>query len=189
VLASYAAGVWGLYGHFVKQDRIEPGMKLTSLLSLAGIIWFLAERWRRHALIGTVGETRDAAAFCLLAAFAALFFWAVATTRRRRLTLAFSKDQPAFIHMGGPYAWIRHPFYTSYLIFWSAAAIASASWSFWLIPLVMGVIYWRAIKIEEAKFSTSPISSEYQAYKMRTGMVLPTVFSMHPPRHGAGSGV
>ena len=189
VIASYAAGVWGLYGHFIKQDRIEPGMKFTSLLSLVGIVWFLAVRWHAHALAGTIGPARDATALCLLAVFALLFTWAVAATRRRRLTLAFSKDQPAFIHMAGPYAWIRHPFYTSYLLFWCAAAIASASWAFWLVPLTMAAIYWRAISIEEAKFAASPVSLEYQSYKMRTGMLFPALYPVHPPRHGAGSGV
>jgi protein-S-isoprenylcysteine O-methyltransferase Ste14 len=186
VVACYGAGVWGLYGHFVTQDRIEPGMKLTSLLSLVGMVWFLAARWRRDALMGSIGTGRDTAALCLLAVFAALFWWAVATTRRRRLTLAFSKDQPAFIHTAGPYAWIRHPFYTSYLIFWSAAAIASGSLAFWLIPLVMSAIYWRAIRIEETKFALSPMSTDYLAYKTRTGMLLP---ALPLPRRGAGHGV
>jgi protein-S-isoprenylcysteine O-methyltransferase Ste14 len=173
VMACYGAGVWGLYGHFLTKDRVEPGMKLTSLLSMAGLAWFLAMRWHLHALFGTVGVARDGLALALLAAFGALFGWSVATTRRRRLTLAFSKDQPAFIHTGGPYAWIRHPFYTSYLIFWIATAIASGGLVFWVIPLAMAAIYWRAIQIEEAKFSGSAMAPDYLAYKARTGMLLP----------------
>jgi protein-S-isoprenylcysteine O-methyltransferase Ste14 len=47
----------------------------------------------------------------------------------------------------------------------------------------MAAIYWRAIRIEEAKFSASPVSSEYRAYKARTGMLLPVRLS----RHSAGA--
>ncbi len=183
VILSYATGVWGIYGHFVTKDRVEPGMKLTSLLSLIGIGWFLADRWQKHALAGTVGPATDAAALSVLLIFTALFWWAVRTTRQRRLTLAFSKDQPAFIHTSGPYSWIRHPFYSSYLLFWIGTAIAAADVLFWVIPLTMAAIYWRAIRIEEAKFSASPVSSEYRAYKARTGMLLPVRLS----RHNAGA--
>jgi protein-S-isoprenylcysteine O-methyltransferase Ste14 len=173
VIAAYGSGVWGIYGHFLTANKPEPEMKFTSLLSLLGLLWFLFERWQRHALIGTVGVGTDLAALALLALFMVLFWWAIATTRRRRLTLAFSKDQPAFVHMAGPYAWIRHPFYSSYILFWIATAIASASMLFWLMPIVMTGLYWRAIRIEEAKFASSPVSLEYDAYRKRTGMLLP----------------
>ena len=185
VILSYATGVWGIYGHFLTKDRVEPGMKLTSLLSLIGIGWFLVERWQKHALTGTIGRTSDEAALGVLAIFTALFWWAVKTTRQRRLTLAFSKDQPAFIHMSGPYSWIRHPFYSSYLLFWIGTALATATWLFWIVPFAMAIIYWRAIRIEEAKFSSSSMSSEYMAYKSRTGMLLP----VRLPRHQQGNAI
>jgi protein-S-isoprenylcysteine O-methyltransferase Ste14 len=175
VIASYASGVWGIYGHFVTDQRVEPAMKLTSLLSLVGLVWFLALRGREHALTNTAGLAHDGAALAFLAASMALFWWAIGVTRRRRLTLAFSKDQPSFVHSDGPYAWVRHPFYTSYILFWTALAIASASLSFWLMPAIMTWLYLRAIRLEEAKFASSPVAYAYDAYRQRTGMLIPLV--------------
>lgn len=173
VSLSYLCGVWALYGHFRTHSRIESGMQLTSLLSLGGFAWFLFERWRHHALAGSAGFGRDLACLSLMAAFAVLFWWAVAVTRSRRLTLAFSKDQPAFIHTGGPYAVVRHPFYTSYMLFWIGAAIGSASLAYWIIPAVMMTIYTRAVRVEESKFAQSGVASDYARYRARTGMFLP----------------
>ena len=177
VIASYGSGVWGIYGHFLTKNKPEPAMKLTSLLSLGGLLWFLFDRWQRQAPGSTVGIVSDMVVLDLLAASMGLFWWAISTTRQQRLTLAFSKDQPAFIHATGPYAWVRHPFYTSYILFWIATAVGAAAWSFWLMPIAMTAVYWRAIRLEEAKFATSPISMDYENYKRRTGMLLPIRFA------------
>jgi protein-S-isoprenylcysteine O-methyltransferase Ste14 len=173
IIAAYVSGGWGIYGHFLTEGKVPPGMKLVSLLSLTGLVWLSWDRWQHHALWTSVNPSADAAVLVLLGVSMGLFWWAVATTRCRRLTLAFSKDQPSFIHTGGPYAWVRHPFYTSYILFWIAAAVASGSWPYWIMPAAFITLYWRAIRIEEGKFTASAMSSEYQSYKMRTGMLVP----------------
>jgi protein-S-isoprenylcysteine O-methyltransferase Ste14 len=170
-VAAYLCGVWGIYGHFVVQDRVEPAMKFTSALSLVGLAWFLFARWRQGALIGSTSPPRDDAVLGLLAGFMVLFWWTVAVTRERRLTLAFSKDQPHFICKTGPYRWLRHPFYTSYMIFWVALAIGAGGLAFWLMPAAMLAIYWRAIRLEEAKFAASPMALEYANYRPVTARI------------------
>jgi protein-S-isoprenylcysteine O-methyltransferase Ste14 len=172
VIAAYISGVWGIYGHFLVRDKIEPAMKLTSALSLAGLIWFLVERWRHGALTGSVAPALDGVAVVLLAGFMLLFWWTVSATRGRRLTLAFSNDQPEFIYTTGPYALLRHPFYTSYIIFWIAVAFGSGTWLFGVLPLAMCILYWRAIQLEEAKFAASSLSLAYANYKRHTDGVL-----------------
>ena len=172
VIAAYISGVWGIYRHFLVKDRVEPAMKLTSALSLAALSWFLFERWHHGALLSSVAPGNDSAALVLLAGFMLLFWWTVAVTRDQRLTLAFSRDQPQFICTTGPYRWLRHPFYTSYIVFWVAVAIGAGVWGFWLVPIAMLMIYWRAIRLEEAKFAASPLSSQYENYKPYTVKVL-----------------
>ena len=185
VVTAYISGVWGIYGHFTRKDKVEPAMKFTSALSLAGLLWFLFERWRNGALVRSLVPADDIVALAMLAVFMLLFWWTVAVTRERRLTLAFSKDQPKFIYTTGPYKWVAHPFYMSYLIFWVAVAIATYTWIFWLIPAAMFILYQRAIKLEEAKFAASPVSSEYAAYRARRGLHLVTLRS--DPKSSSGS--
>ncbi len=177
VIAAYISGAWGIYGHFLVKDKIEPEMKFTSALSLVGLLWFLFERWQHGALIRSVAPVLDSITVALLAVFMWLFWWTVSATRGQRLTLAFSKDQPEFIYTTGPYGFLRHPFYTSYIIFWVAVAIGSGTWLFALLPLVMCILYWRAIKFEEAKFAASSLSSEYASYRRHTGRRLSGLLS------------
>lgn len=185
VITAYVSGVWGIYGHFTIKDKVESAMKFTSALSLAGLIWFLFERWQHEALIRSSVPASDIIALALLAVFMLLFWWTVAVTRSRRLTLAFSKDQPKFIYTTGPYKWVAHPFYMSYLIFWVAVAIAADTWIFCLIPAAMFILYRRAIKLEEAKFAASPVSSEYATYRARR---LPHLFTFRSdPKSSSGS--
>ena len=75
VIISYFSGVWGIYGHFLTVGKIEPGMKLVSLLSIFGMIWFLATRWTAGTLSQSADPGRDLVALALLAIFTILFWW------------------------------------------------------------------------------------------------------------------
>jgi protein-S-isoprenylcysteine O-methyltransferase Ste14 len=102
-----------------------------------------------------------------------LFQWAASSIRGRLFSYAGNDDAPQFVHTAGPYAYVRNPFYVSYLLaeismivmwpsLWGLAAIAgSAAYFQWLA------------RFEEAKFSRSPVAAEYAAYKARTGRLLP----------------
>jgi protein-S-isoprenylcysteine O-methyltransferase Ste14 len=102
-----------------------------------------------------------------------LFWWAIRTNSALRLSAAFSPDVPVHLVQDGPYRYIRHPFYCSYVLAWSAGTIATARW--WLLPTVavMIVIYWRAASIEEEKFSRSSLAHEYERYRARTAWLIP----------------
>jgi len=102
-----------------------------------------------------------------------LFWWAIRTNSTARLSAAFSPDVPVHLVEDGPYQFIRHPFYCSYILAWAAGTIATARW--WLLPTVavMIVIYWRAASIEEEKFSRSSLADQYQRYRARTAWLVP----------------
>jgi protein-S-isoprenylcysteine O-methyltransferase Ste14 len=84
-------------------------------------------------------------------------------------------EAPLCAHLveGGPYRLLRHPFYCSYLLAWTAGIAATGRW--WLIPtvLVMLAIYVRAARMEEDKFTRSPLAAAYERYRSQTGMLLP----------------
>jgi protein-S-isoprenylcysteine O-methyltransferase Ste14 len=102
-----------------------------------------------------------------------LFWWAIRANSAARLSAAFSPDVPIHLVKDGPYRFIRHPFYCSYVLAWSAGTIATAKW--WLIPTlaVMAGIYWRAASSEEEKFSRSSLAGEYERYRARTALLVP----------------
>ena len=73
----------------------------------------------------------------------------------------------------GPYAYIRHPFYTAYLLFWLGCAIATSSLILFLVFLSLAVLYTIAALGEERNFSRSAISDEYEAFRKATGFFWP----------------
>ena len=109
----------------------------------------------------------------LIAAFA-LFEWARRTVRGQFFSWIFSPDTPAFLCTAGPYAYIRNPFYTSYLLTLASIVV--------MVPTVFRVIVYgalvfyflRAALHEENKFARSALADEYVRYKQRTGRFLPT---------------
>jgi protein-S-isoprenylcysteine O-methyltransferase Ste14 len=106
----------------------------------------------------------------------ALFWWAASTIRRRPLSLAFSDDAPSFLFRNGPFRFVRHPFYTSYIMFWASNAVASRS-GWLLMPFVtMTAIYVVALRGEERKFASSPLASDYRDYRATTGAVFPRIW-------------
>ena len=175
-MACFASFVWAVSGHFRRDGRMPVGMRLTSIASLLGFLW-----WLYANLMDVVHPARPASAGLaagglLLVLSFTLFWWSVRVTRRRPLTLAFTADAPIFLHSSGPYAYIRHPFYLSYVLFWIATAVAAERLQFWLVPLLMVAIYIEAARQEERKFAHSALAGTYGAYRGQTGMLLPRLW-------------
>lgn len=127
---------------------------------------------------------RAAAALALLAAALALFAWSAWTNRNRKLGLAFAGAAPAHVQTGGPYAFVRHPFYASYLVAFLGGAVAAGTP--WLAPALLagGLTYWRAARDEEEAFARGPLADAYRCYAARVGMFLPRLW----PRYGSTAG-
>ncbi len=158
---------WSLRGHFA-----SPVMPFWALVISAVVVmtslFFLFLIWTRfqepRAVIIGIG---------IEVAGAALFLSAIAASRQARLRAAFDDVQPHSILSNGPYRYLRHPFYSSYLIFWSGWAIAaSSSWT--VIPVaIFAILYVIAALSEEKRFANTPMATEYAAYKSRTGFFWP----------------
>ena len=110
--ACFLSFVWGALAHFRRPGAIPPWMHAISLLSLFGFLWFVSREINVIASHGNRPLWAGVAAMLSFTLGLAVFWWAVAATRNRRLTLAFTPDRPAFLHTSGPYAYVRHPFYS-----------------------------------------------------------------------------
>jgi protein-S-isoprenylcysteine O-methyltransferase Ste14 len=115
-------------------------------------------------------------AFPGLIAFACsfvLFEWARRTVRGKFFSYAFSRDVPQFLLTSGPYAYIRNPFYSSYLLAYVGAAILFPGIATLFVVAMMGILLAKAARYEESKFQRSAVVAEYAAYRQRTGMFIP----------------
>jgi len=167
----FASHAWGLARFFWIPDGpqgrssriIERATAATILVHAIALLWF-----RNPVPWGT------GAALALYILSLAIFWWCVRINRTQPLSLAFSTDRPDHLVMRGPYAWVRHPFYLSYLMCWLAGVFATGQWLLLITVVAMGWIYWRAALAEEAKFAASPLAEAYRAYAARAGRFLPT---------------
>jgi protein-S-isoprenylcysteine O-methyltransferase Ste14 len=166
-LAVFVLFVWAVRGHFVSAG-LPTGMKLISALSSLGIVGYLLEIGNR-----TVPDWRRATAFGLQALAGALFLWACGATRRERPALAFSRSEPGRVFKTGPYRYVRHPFYASYIIFWAACALATPSMLVIGTTIVLMAIYSLPALQEQHAFLSSEFRPEYEAYQRTTGLFWP----------------
>lgn len=182
VYVTYIAGVWFVFrGHGLNSDPL--GLRLLKGGALATKIAVLWAIWEGRSV-----EQADGWWYASLGLFAvsfALFWWAAATIKRRPLTLAFSPDRPEHLVDYGPYRYVRHPFYTSYLIGYAAGLVATRRWE--LVPFIAGMtgIYWWAASTEERKFASGSLAAQYAAYRARTFRFFPRFFAS--PETGAST--
>ena len=169
LLSCLLSFAWGMRKFFVQPSGTTPGMKL---ISTCGVL-FAALHFGAIFLPGSVTAERGWLGTLLYLWSLGLFWWAIRANSAARLSAAFSPDVPVHLVENGPYRFIRHPFYCSYVLAWSAGTIATARW--WLLPtmVAMVAIYLRAATLEEEKFSRSSLAAEYQRYRARTALLVP----------------
>ena len=140
---------------------------LTTLVGLTFVINFQQARdaessgWPR--LLG----------FALLIAALTLLEWAAFSIRGKMFSYLGSKDTPQFLFTDGPYALIRHPFYSCYqLTHIAIALIFPTPWTLAVAAFTIALLHYGAI-FEENKFARSPHADAYKAYMARTGRFWP----------------
>ena len=122
-----------------------------------------------------------AAAVVLLLAIA-LYEWARQTIWGRRFGVGWGQHVPEAVCADGPYRFVRHPLYLSYLVAYLAALVALPHWLTAAIFVLAIAVFANAAHHDEQQLADSPISADYAAYRARTGMFLPRFKGLAPVR-------
>lgn len=155
-----SAGIW----HF--GSGAKAGTNLVSIASLASFVAVVVSIWSHEpsvaAVLGVV--------FQCLSAF--LFGWSVGTSGRRTLSLAFGDSRSTRLLTEGPYAVVRHPFYTSYLLFWiGGVLVAPTVWT--AVSLVVMIVIYRQASRREDEGLARHFPAEFPQWRSKTGAFFP----------------
>ncbi len=171
-LVTFGSSGWALKKFFVvPKEGLPKAMRALELVGTPAVfvnLWALATQPIQPpaALVG----------LALFALGSSIFWWALKTNRRNPLNIAFTESQPSHFVSEGPYRYVRHPFYASYIFAWFAGPVATQIWWLFLPAILFIPVYYRAARMEEGYFSKSPLADKYRAYRKRTGMFLPRLF-------------
>ncbi len=104
-----------------------------------------------------------------------IFFWVLRSLGQNfSTTLTINKNQT--LVTWGPYRWVRHPMYTSFVLLWVGFLFLSTNWFIGLTGIL--AFLW-AIVIrtpKEEQMMVDRFGDEYLAYMRRTGRYLPRWF-------------
>ena len=165
--ACFLAFTWAMLGHFRSDGPMPLGMRVIGATSLGGMAVFtwsvcteqLSQAWPVTPILS--------------AASLASFAWAVRATRNAGFAFAFAATKPSVLVVSGPFHYVRHPFYASYLTFWFATCFATMSSACWVGPLILSACYILAARREEHLMARSDLGADYASYASRTGMFVP----------------
>lgn len=166
--ACFASFGWAMSRHFDPAGKPKPGMAFTAAVAPLVAILHLVSLLARPFLF-------PLAALSFYLAGGAVFWLAVAATRQRGLAACFQRRVPAALVSVGPYRFIRHPFYTAYILAWTAAFVATGWWPLGFSVLFLAVLYVCAARKEEQDFLRSPLREQYLLYARTTGRFLPRI--------------
>lgn len=134
---------------------IDPGVMAWSSLPLP--VWL---RWLGIGLGASAGL---------------LLTWTLRTLGRNLTDTVVTRREHTLVS-GGPYRWIRHPFYSSIFLMVVANALATANWFLFLAGvLFIGLMVLRT-RTEE-QFLLQRFGEEYQEYAARKGRFFPKILS------------
>lgn len=153
----------------------HPAEKMANLLALPTFlitfIYLFAPTWLSWFAFSWPEWVRWGGVVFALVGFG-LLQWAQITLGRNW------SDTPQFMEgqqlvKSGPYAWVRHPIYTAFLLILGSILFISANWlvgGLWVVMTVLAV--WARVQVEEG-LMMSQFGAGYEAYARQTGRLFP----------------
>jgi protein-S-isoprenylcysteine O-methyltransferase Ste14 len=116
-----------------------------------------------------------------MAAAVCLYEWGRNTIRGRKFHIIYSDRVPEALCTDGPYRYIRHPLYASYITAFLAVFVMRPTLLATLV-LALNVVFFTYGSVrDERAIESSSFAADYAAYKARVGRFFPRL----PHKDGA----
>jgi protein-S-isoprenylcysteine O-methyltransferase Ste14 len=153
---------------FVIPKSLDGASKLSPLPFISGAVVALSS-----ARAVTVGMGNAIAAVALMLVAVGLYEWARSTIRGRKFHIIYSDRVPEALCTDGPYGYIRHPLYASYITAFVAVFILRPTPLATLVLALNLVFFTYGAARDERAIEAGPFAADYAAYKARVGRFLP----------------
>jgi protein-S-isoprenylcysteine O-methyltransferase Ste14 len=104
-----------------------------------------------------------------------LYEWARHTISGRSFYVAWSGNTPDALCDQGPYVYIRHPIYASYILAFLAVLVAMPTLITLAVLVCNAGLFVHAALSDKRGLTSGAFAAEYAQYKKRTGMFLPRI--------------
>ena len=101
-----------------------------------------------------------------------LYEWTRWTVEGRGFSIALAGEVPHALCESGPYKFVRHPFYLSYLLAFLAMWVAAADLLTAAVFICNLALFVYAARDDERTLANSPLAGAYGKYKAQVGMLL-----------------
>ncbi len=116
-----------------------------------------------------------AAGIILFLCSISLFYLSTKAHGNQRPGIAYSVRPPGSLVFHGPYRFVRHPIYTSYILCWTGALVIGPTVGALILVCTIIYMYYLTVRFEERVIDSSDLAEQYAMYKARTGMFFPVV--------------
>ena len=147
------------------------GLRLSGLPSfIGGIVWMIDPKLIDWASVPIPLWLRWCG-FILIGIWGVLFVWTFQTLGKNLTDTVVTRTEHTLITTG-PYRYVRHPFYLSFLIAVIGGSIVTANWYLFLSSLLPFAFLVVRTRIEEEKL-VERFGDEYREYMAGTGRFVP----------------
>lgn len=161
------------YRHFIIPKPEPLGMRLIRFSSLAAWVTNVFSAFLSLGSDHSTSLTLTSFIFALISF--SIFRCALLSTRSSRLQIAYSEGAASELVTTGPFAYIRHPFYASYILFWWSWAVTLQTYGSLIFAFVLTLQYLVGMRVEERSLM-SVFGSDYMKYRSRTSALIPRIW-------------
>lgn len=149
------------------------GLRLAALAMFAGgLVWMIEPDWMAWSALPLPAWLRWVGV--VAAATAGLLLVWTMHTLGRNLTDTVVTRKDHHLVTGGPYRWVRHPFYLACAVGVAAGSLVTANWLFLVVGgAALGLLVART-RIEEEKL-IERFGDDYRDYMQRVGRFAPRI--------------
>jgi protein-S-isoprenylcysteine O-methyltransferase Ste14 len=161
---------FGAGGRTFKHTPLSVGSvvaQISFLITGNVATWWIGWYWPVHVYNAIVAGV-------LVTCSLALYEWARRTVWAQGLYIAWSDAVPDHVIESGPYAYLRHPIYASYVLAFLGLLIAIPTRPTLTVFVFNVLLYYHAAVTDERSLGRSPLAAEYSEYVRRTGRFVPS---------------